>query len=218
MVETEIRRVIASLLDRDRLAAMDQWEAAERERRATVERTWIAEQLSVLREVMLELGISDDESGDAESPQGSGDVEGPGNAAPGRPFWTWPPSRSYWFLEPEEKIDEPLYDVSVVSGMRNSRERAMAAARVYGPRLKEAALAEAIFLTGETRAANAASVRGALGGLVKHGRDWRREGGWLIYQGDGLKPDRETILRLIGERQASRQAAQEEEIARIESF
>ena len=120
---------------------------------------------------------------------------------------TLPPDR-------DGENDEPIYLVSVVSGKRNSRERAFAAARVYGPELREISLAYAIFQTGETRAADAASVRGSLGGLVKYGADWRRERGWLIYQGAGLKPDMVTIFRLTRENdELKRQASQEEVVS-----
>ena len=50
------------------------------------------------------------------------------------------------------------------------------------------ALAAAIYATGDTKAADATSVRASLGALVRYGNDWRRENGWLVYQHNDLQP------------------------------
>ena len=113
---------------------------------------------------------------------------------------------------------DPIYDVSVVAGLRTSRERATAAARVYGRRLRELSLAEAIFATGETNASSPESIRGSLGGLVKYGGDWKRERGWLVYIGEELEADWATLNRLGRETTSLREEArQAEDTAQVES-
>ena len=110
-------------------------------------------------------------------------------------------SMQYFTPEHDEETGAPVYDHRVVSDKRGNRLRAFAAARVYGRKLKTSSLAHAIFLTGETRAVDAASVKSSLGGLVRYGQDWRREdGGWLEYVGEGLSPNQEMVLQLAGER------------------
>ena len=121
--------------------------------------------------------------------------------------WVFDPVFSK-FLEPkpDEETKEPIYDVRVVAGKKNNRQRALAVAKVYGPRLREVSLAEAIFATGETGATSAASVRSSLGGLVRYGDEWARDRGSLIYLGERrLPPDKEMILLLAEERQRERQ-------------
>ena len=110
--------------------------------------------------------------------------------------------RSLMFLTPDndEKTGEPKYPTEVVAGKGSNRNKALAAAQVYGRKLREPALAEAIFKTGETKAADAASVRASLGVLVRYGQEWERERGYLVYRGEHLEPDKVTILRLAAER------------------
>ncbi len=125
----------------------------------------------------------------------------------------------FWRRNPAvDRMGDPIYDVSVVSGLPNSRERALAAARVYGYRLRELSLAEAIFRTGETNASSPQSIRGSLGGLVKYGGDWKRERGWLVYCGDELEADWDTLERLGRETTSLREEArQAEDTAQAES-
>ena len=227
MVENKIRMVIAALWERDRQAERDQREAEERGRRVGEKRRWMAEQIEILGQVLAELGMSDDETDETDGTTVSPRGGGVGNPSVDRPAYErgsviseiLGPNFQYFTPDRDGDSNEPIYSVSVVSGKRNSRERALAAARVYGPDLREMSLADAIFRTGETRAADAVSVRGSLGGLVKYGTDWRRERGTLIYQGDGLQPDWETIRRLTEARNALRQqACQEEDFSHFESL
>ena len=89
------------------------------------------------------------------------------------------------FMVPEidDATGEPIYERRTVLGFGTIRERAHAAARVYGRRLREVSLARAIFETGETSAPDEKSARWSLGTLTRHGDEWRRERGWLVYQG-----------------------------------
>ena len=222
MLEEYIRRLQASLWEEDRQALADQRVGEELAQRAARQRACIAEQQGILDELKAEMGIADDETGGRLlSPSGNEVVRPtiPGrvyergstiSAIRGPDFWRFEPDR-------DEATDEPIYDDDVVRGKKTSRERALAAARVYGYRLREPALANAIFRTGETRAADAASIRGSLGGLVKYGTDWRRERGFLIYQGEGLKPDQEMIGKLVQKRHGPRQSAHREDISQNES-
>ena len=104
------------------------------------------------------------------------------------------------FLVPDEEGSplEPVYDVRVVSGFRTFREKAYAAARVYGRRLREVSLAKAIFETGETAAPDAKSARWSLGSLTRYGDEWIRDRGWLIYRGE-LTPNLELIREMYEE-------------------
>ena len=99
------------------------------------------------------------------------------------------------FMVPEShpETGEPIYDPRVVAGKRTVRQRAYAAARVYGPKLRPMALAVAIFATGETRAANAVNIRSALRGLIRYRTgSWEVQDRWFHYLGD-LTPDVEMI-------------------------
>ena len=219
MAMEKLRALDAALLERDRQVEEEQRQAAELERRAAGERRGIAEAREIVRQIMAEDGMSDAGAGEPQVPPGGGGVDSPGVGGPvykrgDTMRQMFGPNWQYCTPDRDGESDEPIYSVSVVSGKRNSRERAFAAARVYGPELREMSLAYAIFQTGETRAADAASVRGSLGGLVKYGADWRRERGWLIYQGAGLKPDMVTIFRLTRENdELKRQASQEEVVS-----
>ena len=100
----------------------------------------------------------------------------------------------------DEKTGEPVYDKRAVAEKRTNRQRALGAAMTYGPNLREVSLADAIFRTGETSASSAKSIRSSLGGLVRYGTGWKREGGTLTYVGDDLRPNRELIIQLVRER------------------
>ena len=114
-----------------------------------------------------------------------------------------------YFFEPDDDdvTGEPVYDVRTVRGKRNNRQRVLAAARVYGPKLREVSLAKAIYETGETKAGDPASIRSSLGGLVRYGGDWEREHGWLHFLGEELGQKCDMILTLIKERLARKQQA-----------
>ena len=218
-----VRMLEAGLRERARQAALERREGEELVRRAETIERWVAAQGSILEQLKVELGIADDETGiSMNSPTGD-EAESVAVASPvyerGSTIrQVLGPDWEYVTPDKDPQTHEPIYDEGVVSGLRNGRERALAAARVYGPRLREGALADAIFRTGETRAASAASVRGSLGGVVRYGGDWRRERGVLIYQGEALEPDWETIRRLSQARQEQlQQGRQEEDCARIDS-
>lgn len=205
-----IQELESRLREKGAQAEADQRSAEERAHRAAAERRWVAAQQAILDQLKAELGMV---SSEVDSPAVDELAYQPGTIISqvlGPYFWALPP-------EKDEETGEPIYDVRVVAGKRTSRERAYAAARVYGGDLRERALAEAIYRTGETQASSAASIRGSLGGLVKHGSDWRRERGQLIYQGGELKPDKDTILSLMGERESLReQASRESETGQID--
>ena len=112
-----------------------------------------------------------------------------------------PDQQAAGFMVPELRPEtgEPIYDPRVVAGKRTVRQRAYAAARVYGPRLKPMALAYAIFATGETRAANAVNIRSALRGLIRYRTgSWEVQDRWFHYLRD-LTPNVEMIDLLSAE-------------------
>lgn len=210
MVMDYIWMLEASLLEKDRQAQADQREAEERGRRAAAKREWIAEQRRILERLKAAMGITDDETdGALLSPSGD-EVVPPTVDVPvyergstisqlhGPDFWRFEP-------DVDETSGEPGYDVDSLRGKRNSRERAISAVRIYGYRLRESALADAIFRTGETNAASPASIRGSLSGLVKYGNDWRREHGYLIYQGPRFDPDWDKLRELSLKRRERQQ-------------
>ena len=224
MVVEYIRQLKDGLREAARQAAADRREGEDLVRRADTVERWLAEQDRILKQLKDELGITDDEiDADVTSPTG-GEAERVAVESPvyERGSTITEILGSHWEYFTPDKDDEtkePIYDVGVVSGLRNGRERAFAAARVYGPILRERALADTIFLTGETRAADAVSVRGSLGGLVKYGADWKRERGSLIYQGEELRPDWETIRRLSEARNEQLQRkAQEDDSSHFDSL
>ena len=98
----------------------------------------------------------------------------------------------------DQQTGEPIYDVRVVSGYDSNRDRARAAARVYGHQLREGSLAAAIFETGETSAVDVSSARSSLGSIVRYGHEWTRLNGWLYYQGD-LRCDVDMVRSILGE-------------------
>ena len=221
MVVDYIRMLEAGLREHARQAAADRREGEELVRQADGVEKWVAGQERILEQLKAALGITDDATDGDGAWQAGGEAGGVAGESPvyerGSTIrqtlgdnWEYL-LPEYFSPDKDEETREPIYDVGVVSGLRNSRERALAAARVYGPNLRERALAKAIFLTGETRAADAASVRGSLGGLVKYGAEWRRERGSLIYEGKDLKPDWETIRRLSAARKERQQMVQQEE-------
>ena len=125
---------------------------------------------------------------EAEALHGGGGISGREGTV-GRSFPTEivdPSDEDYGFLwatsDPES--GEPMYDVRVVSGYKTTRERAHAAAQVYGHHLREKSLADAIFATGETSASDGASARSSLGSVVRYRNEWSRLSGWLYFLGD----------------------------------
>ena len=187
------------------LLSEGEWGAAEDERKAAEKRGRFAECLRVVRKAKAELQASVEAealgSGFGSSEPGRSVGERPLGMGHEGPPWIFHPVFSK-FLPPEkdEEMKEPVYDPRVVSGKRNYRQRALAAARVYGPELREPALADAIFRTGETNAGDASSARASLGGLTRYGQEWTRKHGWLIYAGEGLAPDQAMIILLAEER------------------
>ncbi len=204
------------MLEKLRQAEADQQEAEMLMSRAVQDKHWVEVHLEIVHQLRDALGLVGDETEKASFPLADSQVGmtafdlpafEPGavvSAILGKDFWAFKP-------DVDEETGEPIYDARVVSGKRNSRERALAAARVYGFSLREQALAEAIFRTEETNAASAESIRGSLGGLVRHGDDWRRDRGQLVYQGDDLQPDREMIMSLARERESRRREQENQE-------
>ena len=188
----------AALLERRRKAEADESRAADVVRRATRQLEIVSE-LKALSggAVTLPEGGEVDVAGD-ERPayDRRGVLErllGPGVVSP--PFAP---------IDRDDETGEPVYDSRVVAGKRNNRQRVFAAARVYGPELREASLADAIFSTGETRARSAQSVRSSLGVLIRYGKGWERDRGTLTYVGNDLTPNKEFILVLLKERDEKR--------------
>lgn len=161
----------AEILELQRQAKEEKREAAEKERQ-------LVEQLRVVREA----------KGAAQALVGGVGIPG-GQEAVVRSLPTQivdPSDEDYGFLWPalDPKTGDPLYDVRVVAGYNTNRERAYAAARVYGRQLREKSLADAIFKTGETSAPDGASARSSLGSLVRYGNEWMRLNGWLYCLGE----------------------------------
>lgn len=131
-------------------------------------------------------------------------VEMPVGMGHDRAPWEFHPVFSK-FLPPElDENGEPHYDQRVVSKKRTYRLRTLAAARVYGPEIREKSLADAIFRTGETGASSPAAARASLSGLTRYGEEWTRRDGWLVYQGEVLEPDLAMIRLLVNERDQRR--------------
>ena len=123
---------------------------------------------------------------------GSSDGEGT------RPDDVEPAGQGFMVPDTDDATGEPIYEARVVRGFGTIRERAHAAAGVYGRRLREVALAKAIFETGETSAPDEKSARWSLGSLTRHGDEWRREKGWLVYVGT-LTPQEDLIREMYEE-------------------
>ena len=194
--------------------------AAAEELRAGGERRWYAVQLEIIRQLKVEVAELGGAAGEVLVTPEVGGVGNPGvdDRVAERLAWRKAlfdddfESRKYFTPDHDKETRGPVYDLRVLVGKRDNRERALSAAQVYGRRLREAALADAIFRTGETGSIDAASVRGSLGGLVRYGSDWKRERGWLVYLRETLEPDQETILQLNWERnERQRRERQEEE-------
>ena len=154
-----------------------------------------AEQIDILDRAIEEAESL--ERGGAVTRPGSGGVgDGDGGVA----LFDGPEIDLFGFLSPAKDAvtEEPIYDVRVVAGKRNNRARAYAAAKVYGRELREVSLAAVIFETGETKAADAASVRSSLGVLVRYGDEWRRLHGRISYSGE-LTPDYAMVRLLMDE-------------------
>ena len=109
-----------------------------------------------------------------------------------------PESEVFLVPETDQATGEVIYAVRVVEGFGTIREKAYAAARVYGRRLREVSLAKAIFETGETAAPDAKSARWSLGSLVRYGDEWVRRNGYLVYRGT-LTPNWEIIREMYEE-------------------
>ena len=181
-LETEILELKRQAKDKKR-------EAAEKERQ-------LAEQLRVVREA---------KAAAQELHGGGGYPGGEGTVVRSSPTEITDPSdEDYGFLWAalDAETGEPIYDVRVVSGYNTHRERARAAAQVYGRELREKSLAEAIFATGETSAPDGASARSSLGSVVRYGHEWTRLNGWLHYLGD-LTCNEEMVRLLTEERSES---------------
>ena len=181
-LETEI-------LELKRQAKDEKREAAEKERQ-------LAEQLRVVREA---------KAAAQELHGGGGNPGGKGAAGRSSPTVVGDPAdEGFGFLwaASDPETGEPIYDVRVVSGYNTNRERARAAAQVYGQQLRERSLADAIFATGETSASDGASARSSLGSVVRYGHEWTRLNGWLYYLGD-LTCNEEMVRLLTEERSES---------------
>ena len=167
------------------------------------------EQLRILRKARAEA--------EAQALHGGGGIPGREGTV-GRSFPTEivdPSDEDYGFLwaasDPES--GEPMYDVRVVSGYKTTRERAHAAAQVYGHQLREKSLADAIFATGETSASDGASARSSLGSVVRYGNEWSRLSGWLYFLGD-LTRNAEMVRLLTSEGSESVQQDEGPEVGR----
>ena len=211
-----IERLEAALLEQIRQAEADQQAGELLMRRGIRERKRAAMLLKIVMELRAAMGTADDETGETPAASSGSGLEPPATDAPAyQPgtIITGMLGRDFWRRHPDvdENSGDPIYDICVVSGKGTSRERALAAARVYGYRLKESALADAIFRTGETNASSSTSIRGSLGGLVKYGEGWRRDRGWLVYTGEDLDPDWATLRRLAGEGESLQNQVSQEE-------
>ena len=188
----------AALLERRRKAEADESRAAEDVR-------WTTRQLEIVSELKALSG------GAVTLPEG-GEVDVAGDERPAydrrgvleRLLGPGVVSPPFAPIDRDDETGEPVYDSRVVAGKRNNRQRVFAAARVYGPELREASLADAIFSTGETRARSAQSVRSSLGVLIRYGKGWERDRGTLTYVGNDLTPNKEFILVLLKERDEKR--------------
>ena len=165
------------------------------------------EQLRILRKARAE----------AQALHGGGGIPGREGTV-GRSFPTEivdPSDEDFGFLwaasDPES--GEPMYDVRVVSGYKTTRERAHAAAQVYGHQLREKSLANAVFATGETSASDGASARSSLGSVVRYGNEWSRLSGWLYFLGD-LTRNEKVIQLLTSEGSESVQQDEGPEVGR----
>ena len=137
------------------------------------------EQLRILRKARAE----------AQALHGGGGIPGREGTV-GRSFPTE-------IVDPSDEDYRFLWAASdrVVSGYKTTRERAHAAAQVYGHQLREKSLADAIFATGETGASDGASARSSLGSVVRYGNEWSRLSGWLYFLGDLTR--NEKVIRLL---------------------
>ncbi len=193
---TDLVALEAAFLERER-------EAAEREMRGAGDRVWFAKQIERIRRIMAVADVQPGGSDEGQvKPAGGLDVSDAGEPRAERIARLREEYGPHLpFLVPEKDDNgKSVYDDSVPRGLKTNRERAWALARVYGERLRESSLADVIFRTGETRATSPQSVRGGLSGLVRYGQGWVRDRGELVYQGNDLRPDGETINRLIQER------------------
>ncbi len=198
-----------AVVEKQRKGTEKEREGAEKEREGAEEKRWAEASLVLIDQIIGKAERLMGGAGVADTLAGTGEGASSATEDAVSDLHAWRESMfggdlesmQYFTPEHDEETGAPVYDHRVVSGKRSNRLRAFAAARVYGRKLKTTSLAHAIFLTGETRAVDAASVKSSLGGLVRYGQDWRREdGGWLEYAGEGLSPNQEMILQLAGER------------------
>ena len=175
----------AEILERKR-------EAKEKKRVAAEEVRQLGEQLEVIRKASEAAKLLEARS---DTPGGSG---APLRTAPTKVTDRSDEDFGFVWAAQDPETGEPIYDVRVVSGYDSHRDRARAAARVYGHQLREGSLATAIFETGETSAVDAGSARGSLGSIVRYGDEWTRRQGWLYYRGD-LTCDVDMVRLLLGE-------------------
>ena len=175
----------AEILERKREAKEEKRAAAEKERQ-------LGEELQIIRtarQAARGLLPSTDTPGDSGTRL---------RTAPTRVTDAADEDYGFVWAAQDPETGEPIYDVRVVSGYGSHRDRARAAARVYGHQLREGSLAAAIFETGETSAADAGSARGSLGSIVRYGNEWTRLNGWLYYQGH-LTCDVDMVRLVLGE-------------------
>ena len=183
---------------------------AEMEREGAEKKRWADVNLELLDQIEAEarqlLGVADDSGVALHGQEGADSSSHDGL----RELHSWRrllfggDLDSFRYLTPDYdgQTGRALYALPVVAGKGTNRRRAFAAARVYGPKLDTASLADTIFRTGETKAVDAESVKSSLGTLVRYGQEWKRsEGGVLEYVGDGLTPNQEMILKLLEKRQ-----------------
>ena len=148
----------------------------------------LGQQLEIVRRALAEARAVEERG----TTVGSSDGEGT------RPDDVAPADQGFMVPEIDDATGEPIYEKRAVLGFGTTRERAHAAAGVYGRRLREVSLAKAIFETGETSAPDEKSARWSLGSLTRHGDEWRRDKGWLVYQ-KALTPNVDLIREMYEE-------------------
>ena len=148
----------------------------------------LGEQLEIVRRALAEARAVSERG----TTVGSSDGEGT------RPDDVAPADQGFMVPEIDDATGEPIYEGRVVEGFGTIREKTHAAARVYGRRLREVSLAKAIFQTGETSAPDEKSARWSLGSVTRHGDEWHRQKGWLVYQG-ALTPNEDLIREMYEE-------------------
>jgi len=146
------------------------------------------EQLEIVRHALAEARALAERDTTVTSSEGEGT----------RPDDAEPAGEGFFHPQTDLATGEPIYEVHVVKGLGTTRERAHAAARVYGYRLREVSLARAIFETGETSAPDEKSARWSLGSLTRYKDEWIRDKGFLVYQKQ-LTPNEDLIREMYEE-------------------